>query len=290
MDFSDIIVGTMRLGSWGEKFDESRYQKFIEQCIGIGATTFDHADIYGDYTTEAEFGNVLRKQPSLRGKMELITKCGIRMVAENRPEHRIKSYDCSKAHIIASVENSLKALGTDYLDLLLLHRPDYLLHPDDVAAAFTQLEEEGKVLSFGVSNFSASQFAVLNASYPLQTNQIELSLLHLDPLDDGTLDQCLQHKISPQAWSPLGGGQLFRSDASNVQKIRMIAEMLCEEYSASMDQIMISWLRQHPSKIRPVLGTSKFARVQSAVEALDIQLSRTHWYELLQAATGKTIA
>jgi len=290
-NFSRLIMGTMRLGLWGVNCSTSQWQEFIENCLELGVTTFDHADIYGDYTTEADFGKVLKAQPGLRSQLQIITKCGIRRVCEQRPDHRIKSYDSSKAHIIWSAENSLKELHTDSIDLLLLHRPDWLMQPDEVAEAFRQLQEAGKVKAFGVSNFTPAQFDLLNDRFPLTTNQVEISILHRNSFEDGTLDQCLKHRIHPQAWSPMGGGAIFKEqDNTQVSRIQQVIQSLSEKYNASPDQILLAWLLRHPVGIQPVLGTTKMERVRTAVKALDIQLTQTEWYDLWQAATGAKIA
>ena len=289
--FSPLTVGTMRLGTWGAQMTTSPLAHFIEGCLSLGLRDFDHADIYGDYTTESEFGRVFKEQPTLRDQLQLITKCGINLIGPNRPQHHIKSYDLSQAHILRSVEQSLVNLRTDRIDLLLLHRPDYLLHPQEVAEAFEQLKAAGKVRSFGVSNFSPSQFALLHSFTPLVTNQVEISITHLMSFDDGTLDQCLRHGIQPMAWSPLGGGAVF-TDSGNprAKRIRTVAQRLAAEYTATMDQILLAWLRRHPAGIVPVLGTTKLARVQRAYDALSIALTRQDWYELWQASTGKEVA
>ncbi len=291
IEISSVIAGTMRLGVWGENYNTAKLQEFIEGCIDLGVTTFDHADIYGDYTTEAAFGAVLKAQPELRDRMEIITKCGIRRVCEQRPEHKIKSYDSTAEHIIDSVENSLKELNTEYIDMLLLHRPDYLMDPDDIAEAFEHLNDTGKVETFGVSNFSPSQFELLHDAFPLVTNQIEASVLHRQPFEDGTLDLCLRYGIQPMAWSPLGGGSIYSDNQSEeAQRVLAVADRIAKEHEASSDQILLAWLMKHPSGILPVLGTSKLGRVAAAVAAVEIELSQMEWYELWQAASGQTIA
>ena len=183
-----FMVGTMRMGQWGSKMNASEIEKFIEGCIALDLIDFDHADIYGSYTTEADFGAVLKKRPDLRTQIRITTKCGIKMVSKNRSEHQIKSYDLTKDHIKRSVENSLLALYTDHIDTLLLHRPDYLFDPHEIAAAFTELKNEGKVKYFGVSNFSVSQFELLQEIFPLCTHQVEVSLLHREAIENGVLD------------------------------------------------------------------------------------------------------
>jgi len=288
---SPLIIGTMRLGTWGSKLSTQAYEEFIEGCLELDLIDFDHADIYGDHTTEEDFGKVFKNQPNLREKLRITTKCGIKMVAANRPDHRIKSYDLSKSYIIASVERSLQNLHTDYIDVLLLHRPDYLLDPSDIAEAFAQLKKDGKVHSFGVSNFTPSQFDLLNSATPLVTNQIEVSLLHRNAFEDGTLDQCVKTGTIPAAWSPLGGGQLFQnSDDQQIQTIRKVLSELSEKYQLAADQLLYAWLKKHPAGIIPVLGTSKLERIKKAHEAIHADITREEWYMLWQAAIGTEVA
>ena len=280
----------MRLGKWGAAFNEKETHQFIESCLEMGLTTFDHADIYGDYTTEADFGKALKNRSSLRDKMQIITKCGIRRVCENRPKHRIKSYDSSSGLILESVNHSLTALQTDYIDVLLLHRPDYLMQPADVAWAFEKLHASGKVRAFGVSNFTPSQFDLLHSTVPLITNQVEISLLHRNAFDDGTLYQCLKLGIQPMAWSPLGGGRLFSSEETpQIQRIKAVARPMQEKFNATLDQLLFAWLWRHPSAIIPVTGTTKVERLKAALDAGRITLTREEWYDLWQAASGETI-
>lgn len=281
----------MRLGKWGSNFSTKEYEEFIESCISLKLIDFDHADIYGDYTTEHEFGQVIKSRPDLRKNLRIITKCGIKMKTANRPEHVVKSYDLSKSHIKKSVEASLKNLHTDFIDLLLLHRPDYLMDPNEIAEAFTELKKEGKVLNFGVSNFTPSQFDLLNSITPLFTNQIEVSLLQRKAFEDGTLDQCMKLGVVPTAWSPLGGGLLFKkAETESNKKIQQVLSMLGKKYELSTDQILYAWLRKHPAGIIPVLGTSKIERIKTAIDVLDVTLSHEEWYMLWEAAIGEEIA
>lgn len=287
---SPYIIGTMRLGTWGSNLSTPEYEHFIEGCLDLGLIDFDHADIYGHYTTEEDFGNVLKSRKDLRQKMRITTKCGIKLISENRPEHKIKSYDLTTDHIEASVEKSLASLQTDYIDVMLLHRPDYLFDPYEIAEVFSKLKKEGKVLAFGVSNFSPSQFDLLNSLTPLVTNQVEISLLQRNAFEDGTLDQCQKLKVIPSAWSPLGGGLLFRdSTDSKVKNIQKTLAILAEKYNAATDQILYAWLKKHPAGIVPVLGTSKIERIQAAYKALDISLTHEEWYMLWEAALGREI-
>lgn len=290
ISFSPLIVGCMRLGVWGAQMSTSEYEKFIDACLDMGLKDFDHADIYGHYTTEAEFGEVIKKRPDLKSKIQVTTKCGIKLLTPNRPEIKVHSYDSTKDYIIWSAENSLKLLGLDHIDLLLIHRPDYLMDPAEIAEAFEQLKAEGKVKHFGVSNFTTSQFELLNSYTPLVTNQVEVSLLHRDAFDNGTLDQCLRHKIQPTAWSPFGGGRVFNdSNDEQIIRVRQKSEEIAERYDTTIDQILLAWIMKHPSDIIPVLGSSKTARIASALEATQITLTHEEWYDLWQAATGVDI-
>lgn len=289
--FSPIVIGVMRLGTWGVNMRTDDLERYLDQCLDLGLTDFDHADIYGHYTEEAHFGEVIKRRPDLKQKVEITTKCGIKMIADNRPGHTIKSYDSTASHILQSVENSLKDLGIDEIKLLLLHRPDYLMNPDEVAEAFEQLRNQGKVQHVGVSNFSASQFDLLNSKTPLVTNQIEVSLTHLNALNDGTLNQCLQLGIQPMAWSPFGGGEIFStSENTQIIRIQAIANEIGEKYAATLDQVLLAWVTKHPAGIVPVIGSSKIERVKSALNAAKIELSHEDWYRLLQASTGKEVA
>ncbi len=290
IEFSPFIIGTMLLGKWGQNFSATEVERFIRGCLDLGLNCFDHADIYGHYTTEALFGKVLKKDTELRSKMQLISKCGIKLVSENRPEYKIKSYDSSKEHIIQSVDQSLLHLGTDYLDVLLIHRPDFLMDPEEIQGAVEELKKEGKILAFGVSNFTPSQVDLLQTKTPLVTNQIEISLLHLEAFFDGTLDQCMKLGIRPMAWSPLGGGALFKqSDDTRIQRINVVLEGLEDKYDATKDQLLLGWLRKHPAGIIPVLGTTKLERIQSALGALNVHFEREDWYRLPQASRGEEV-
>lgn len=288
MVLSPVIAGTMKWGVWGAKFSTEAFEAIIAASLEAGVTSFDHADIYGHYTTEAAFGKALT--PSLRHQMQLITKCGIKMVTPNRPAHTIKHYDVSKQHILQSVETSLKNLNTDYIDVLLLHRPSPLLHPDEVAETFTQLHQQGKVKAFGVSNFTASQMMLLHQRYPLAYNQLELSVTHLAPFTDGTLDYCMANHIRPMAWAPLGGGNIFLAENDQHLRITAVADILAEKYQAGTDQILLAWLLHHPASILPVLGTTQSARIQTAMEARHIRLSNEEWFMLWRASTGAEVA
>lgn len=279
---SDIVVGTMRWGIWDANFKTLDYQRMIEKSLELGFTTFDHADIYGDHTTEAEFGEVLKSHPELREQMEIVTKCGILRVCDNKPLHYIKGYDSSKEHILQSAEDSLRQLSTDYIDVLLLHRPDFLMNPDEIGEAFELLYSSGKVRSFGVSNFTKSQVDMLSESVPVGTHQLEISVKALQAFSDGTLDQCTKEGIVPMAWSPLGGGDL---PAALVEELKKWAD----EFGTTPQVIALAWLMQHPAGILPVIGTTKEDHLVKSKEALSIKLDRQQWYSIYQASTGVRI-
>ena len=289
---SRIVFGVMKWGSWGHQLDAQQMLTLIEQSIEAGVTTFDHADIYGSYTTEAAFGEALQLNPSLRQKMQIVTKCGIKLAVPQRQHHRIKSYDTSPEHIRWSVDTALRNLRTDYIDLLLIHRPSPLMDPDRIAEEFEQLRKAGKVRYFGVSNFTPSQFAMLNSRTPLVTNQVEASLLHLAPFTDGTFDQCLERQIMPMAWSPLGGGTIFQQvPGEREQRILEAAKRIIERrgQDIGIDQLMLAWLLQHPAHILPVIGTARVERLRAATDAVHIMMSREEWFELWQASAGSEV-
>jgi predicted oxidoreductase len=287
---SQLVAGVMTWGSWGRQIDTQQMLTLIEQAMEMGITTFDHADIYGGYTTEAAFGEALKRKPSLREKMQIVTKCGIKLVTPNRPSHTIKSYNTGVAHIIESVNRSLKNLQTDYIDLLLIHRPSPLMDPKDIAKAFRWLRQDGKVRFFGVSNFTPSQYELIDQFHDLTTNQVQANLLHRDPFLDGTFDQSILKECRPMAWSPLGGSKMFAKEPTEaVQRIRRVAAGLQEKYEVTLDQLLVAWLLKHPAGIIPVLGTTKAARLEAAVAALDIDLRREEWFMLWEAAAGHEV-
>ena len=285
--FSTFALGLWRLSSWNLNTD--KLLSLINQCLEAGLNTFDHADIYGNYTCEELFGKAIDKKSSLRSNMILVSKCGIKLVSEKRPGHKIKAYDTSKKHIIQSVENSLKALKTDYLDVLLIHRPDPLMDADEIAVAFTYLREKGMVLHFGVSNFLPFQFDLLQSrlGFGLITNQIEASVMTIDAFLNGVLDQCQQFRIKPMAWSPLAGGELFHSHDEKAHKLRILLDEIGKQSGEySLDQVALAWLLKHPSGIIPVLGIGNFNRITKALEAEKLNLTPEQWYKIWVVSSG----
>ncbi|MFK8005508.1 MAG: aldo/keto reductase family oxidoreductase [Saprospiraceae bacterium] len=288
--FAPIIVGTMRLGEWGAKMNLAALEKFVEGCLEMGLNDFDHADIYGHYSTESDFGKLLKLHPSLRQKMQITTKGGICLTTKRKPEFLTNTYNNTKSHLIQQAEDSLRNLETDYLDLYLVHRPDFLMDPYEIAAAFSDLKAQGKVKHFGVSNFTPTQFDILNSIFPLETNQVEISITRLDAFEDGTLLQCQKNQIAPTSWSPLGGGKVFeKTEDEQILRIQKVGNELAKKYGVGLDQILLAWLLKHPSGIIPVIGTSKIARVKSAMDACKIDLTRQEWYLLWKASMGKDI-
>lgn len=288
MDFSEIIIGAMRWGIWGADFSVSETQKMIESCLEENFYTFDHADIYGGYTTEELFGNAFSGMKIPRENIRLISKCGIKMNSEKK-NYAVKSYDYSKNYILNQVDESLQNLKTDYLDLLLLHRPSPLMNPEEIAAAFGILRSSGKVLNFGVSNFSVSQFDLISKYFPyLTTNQIEISVNETKSFTDGTLDQMMMKNLRPMAWSVMGN---YFSDPDSEQNLRIkkILNELCLKYNAEENQLLIAFLRKHPSKILPVVGTSKTENIRKFKESTNITLETEDWFRILEASKGKEV-
>jgi predicted oxidoreductase len=286
-ELSAVVAGVWRMAGWGMGVEER--VRWIEALGELGVTTFDHADIYGDYTVEGLFGEALARAPGLRARVQLVTKCGIKLVSERRPAHAGKAYDTSRAHVVASVEASLRALRTDRIDLLLIHRPDLLMEPDALAATFAGLRAVGKVLHFGVSNHSPSQLALLHRRYPVATNQIEFSPLALDVLADGTLDQCVDLGLRPMAWSPLGGGRLFGAGDARAERTRAALEALGAAYGVGAATAAYAWILRHPSRPVPITGSRRVEAVAEAVAALGVRPTAEEWYAVWEASAGRPV-
>ena len=284
--FSRIISGTMTWGAWGVKMSTSQIKAQIEKYFALGITTFDHADIYGGYTTEAEFGKAFSQINIPRDQLQFITKCGIQMPCESRPL-TVKYYDYSAFHIQKSVENSLTSLNTDYIDLLLLHRPSPLLDVEILTKTIEKLQNQGKIKAFGVSNFTPSQIALLKKGIKLSWNQIECSLTHEIPMFDGTLDFLTAQNIGAMTWSPLGS--YFKENNSQTARIKKCMNSLCDKYDCTEDQILLAWLVAHPSKMYPVVGTTSIQRIENAIAALEIELELVDWFLLLKASQGNEV-
>lgn len=286
-DFSELVQGYWRLADWGMNPQERL--SFLKQHVEMGVTTVDHADIYGNYECERLFGEAIALDKSIRQQIEVVTKCDIHLCGDKTPNRKINHYDTSRAHIIESVNNSLQRLNVEKIDVLLIHRPDALMDAEEVAEAFAELKQSGKVDHFGVSNHSPSQFELLQSRLdkPLVTNQVEINPLNFDVIHDGTLDQMQQKRTRPMAWSCLAGGRLFSGNSAQEIRVRNELEAIRQEVGAqSIDQVIYAWVRTLPSKPLPIIGSGRMDRVESAIEALSIQLTREQWYRVWVASKG----
>ncbi len=243
----------MSWGSWGKRLSGKEQTELIQFCTDNGNITFDHADIYGDYTTEEEFGKAFKNSGIPRESVQLISKCGIQLIGNSR-NITVKHYNYSKEYIIWSAEQSLRKLKTDYLDTFLLHRPSPLMHPDEIAEAVSALKESGKINQFGVSNFLPSQMELLSTKTNISVNQIEYSLSQAKAMQDGTLDYMFKNCIQPMCWSPLG--KVFKEDNAQSKRVKNRLDQLTKKYDVSEETLLLSWILRHPAAISPVIGTT----------------------------------
>ena len=288
LELSRIVAGMWRMGEWDMAVD--RRVAFIEECLTLGVTSFDHADIYGNYGVEELFGAALRAQPSLRDRIELVSKCGIKLLSAKHPGHTIQHYDTGASHIIASAEASLRKLGTDRLDLLLIHRPDPLMDFDEIAAAFTRLQQDGKVRHVGVSNFTRHQFESLNRRIPLSTNQVEFSPLHTAPMFDQTFDGLQDLGVAPMIWSQLGGGRLFDAADERGAALRQTIQDVANRLDKPFCSVVFAWIMRLPCRPIPLTGSGRTAAIREAVLGASIELEREDWFRILRAARGHEVA
>ena len=282
---SEIIAGTMNWGVWDKKLNTQEMIHLINICIENKITTFDHADIYGGYTTETEFGKAFGESKISRDKLQLISKCGIQL--EGSRSNKIKHYDYSKEYIIWSVENSLKNLQTDYLDVLLLHRPSPLMVADEIAEAVEKLKSEGKIIDFGLSNFTNSQTELIRSKTEVSYNQIQFSATHHGPMLDGSLDYMQTHSIRPMSWNPLG--TIFREDSDQTRRLKKLLAKLVEKYEVGSDTILLAWILKHPSNVLPVAGTVNIARIQALMKAVELNLDQQDWFAIWTASMGNKV-
>ncbi len=297
---SRLAYGCWRIGGSCETSEVSpeRQATGVQAVLAAyeaGITLFDNADIYCGGEAERIFGAALRELPDMRQRILVASKCGIRKQGDPQPDAPYR-YDFSQGHIVWSCEQSLKRMGVECIDLYMLHRPDFLWVPEEVAGAFSRLQQSGKVRQFGVSNFKPSQVATLQKAcpMPLVVNQVEISLMRTDCIQDGTLDQCQSEKITAMAWSPLAAGRI----ASNIQidlrdhdhvrrsHLRETLDSIARDHSSSRPVVAIAWLLRHPAKILPVLGSTDPKRIKELTAAVDVVLSREEWYRLLEASQG----
>lgn len=276
----------MSWGSWGKKLPTDAIQNLIHDCVELDITTFDHADIYGDYTTESDFGKAWAQCDIPREKIQLISKCGIQYLSESR-NNKVKHYNYSTAYIIWSVENSLKNLQTDYIDLLLLHRPSPLMQPEAIAEAVQILKNQGKIKNFGLSNFTTSQTQLIAERTKVDANQISFSLSTHQAMHDGSLDHMMLNRILPMAWCPLGHFFDTKDDVNT--RIDLALESMTEKYGATKDQLLLAWIMKHPAGILPVVGNTKKERLLAAVKATKLDLDLEDWFILLVASQGHKV-
>ncbi|MDF2176831.1 aldo/keto reductase [Aliiglaciecola sp. CAU 1673] len=284
LSFSRFIQGYWRLPDW--QLSPQQLVAFIEQGLELGITTTDHADVYGAFTEERLFGQALKLAPHLRDKIEVVSKCNILFPCEQQPSVAVKHYNSDRDYIVAAAERSLREMGIDTLDVLLIHRPDPLMDADAVADAFQSLKADGKVRHFGVSNFSNAQFSLLQSRLPFElvTNQLEISATSSQYLFDGTLDYLQQQRVKPMAWSCLGGGDIFQ--AYEFKELRDCAAKMEDAMGASLDQILLAFVLALPSQAMPIIGSGNIERIRRQIGAADIKLDRQQWFALLEAARG----
>lgn len=285
-NFSRIIAGTMTWGVWGKKYNTIDMAKMIHFCVSNNITSFDHADIYGDYTNESDFGKALTESRIDRSSIQLISKCGIQMKGTSR-NNSIKHYEYSKEYIIWSVENSLKQLQTDYLDLLLLHRPSPLMQADKIAAAIDRLKSDGKILDFGVSNFTPYQSDLIHQKTKISFNQIEFSLTNFEAMTNGSLDHMQMKNIIPMSWAPMGS--YFKADNAKTNNIKKVISDLTAKYDVSEEAMLLSWILKHPASILPVIGTTNPERIKNSIQSLSFEMELTDWFALWTAALEKEV-
>ena len=283
--FSRIVSGTMTWGSWGKQLSQKEMVELMHHCIENGLTTFDHADIYGSYSTEADFGNAFADSGIKREDIQLVSKCGIQLTRGR--DNKINHYQYDKKYIIWSAEQSLKKLQTEYLDLLLLHRPSPLMEPFEMAEALQQLLDSGKIKQVGVSNFTPSQVALLEKAIPVTANQVEFSLTHDEPMYDGTFDDCIANKRLAMAWSPLG--DFFREKNDRTKRIKKVMGPLMDKYGADESQLLLAWILRHPANIYPVIGTTSKERIILSAKAAEMELELQDWFALLVASQGHDV-
>lgn len=277
----------MTWGKWGKQLSTAEMIELMNHCVENNITTFDHADIYGDYTNEEDFGKAFAKSGIDRDNIQLISKCGIQFNVKER-SNRVKHYNYNKDYIIQSVERSLKMLQTDYLDLLLLHRPSPLMNPSEIAEAIDQLKNEGKIKQFGVSNFSPSQIQLIEKNNKVEANQVEFSLTSNGVMNDGSLDDCIANDRLAMSWSPLGS--YFREESKANFRVKEVLAKLTKKYDATEDQLLLAWILKHPSKIHPVVGTATPQRLKLAMDAVAIAMDLQDWFILLEANEGHEVA
>jgi predicted oxidoreductase len=283
---SSIIAGTMNWGEWGKNFNTTEIQQLIETCLSENIFAFDHADIYGGYTTEAAFGKAWAAMKVDRESVRFITKCGIKYVCDQR-NYGIKHYDYSKEYIIWSVENSLKNLQTDYIDVLLLHRPSPLMRAEVIAEAISELKISGKIVHFGLSNFTPSQTDLIRKNTAVTYNQIQFSATHLQPMVNGELDYMQLHNIKPMAWNPLGS--FYKEEIPQTIRLKELLQKLTLKYNLPEDILLLAWILKHPAQIKPVVGTTSLERIKTLHKLENFELELEDWFAIWTESIGTKI-
>lgn len=276
----------MNWGVWDKNLTTSEMANLIHVCLENKITTFDHADIYGGYTTEASFGKALTESKISRDKIQLVSKCGIQHISENR-KNKIKHYDYSKDYIVWSVENSLKNLHSDYLDVLLLHRPSPLMNAEEIAEAVEKLKADGKILDFGLSNFTPSQTDLIRSKTEVSYNQVQFSATDFEAMLNGSLDHMQVNNIRPMAWNPLG--TVFRENTDQTKRLKTLLADLVSKYHVGSDTILLAWILQHPAKIIPIAGTVNVARLQQLFKATEFKLEQEEWFAIWTESMGNKV-
>lgn len=290
---SQMVYGVWRLSEAADTSVNANLAR-IDSCLAQGITTFDHADIYGDYRCEALFGDAVRARPSLRDQIEVVTKTDIMLLSKQWPNTRVKHYDTSPAHVTASVDRSLQRIGVDVIDLMLIHRPDPLCDVGALGACLDNLIDTGKVRGVGVSNYMPWDIDLLQSrmKHRLQTNQIELGLLHTAPFVNGQIAHAQQHAMPIMAWSPLGGGRLHTDASAEGTAAARLTHKLGELAKASgtdVTAVAIAWLMHHPVGVFPVMGSNQTARIDSFAQAYEVKMDRQTWFELYELANGHAV-
>lgn len=287
LSLSRLVYGMWRLGD-DENTSPMHVQAKIEACLSQEITTFDQADIYGDYGAESLLGACLKQAPHLRDKMEIITKCDIIAPVGRYADARVKYYDTSREHIFASVDNSLSNMSIDHIDLLLIHRPDPFMDHHETGKALDDIIASGKVRAVGVSNFKPHDWSLLSSamSNTLLTNQIEASLLKPEAFTNGDIASLQEKGAPPMAWSPLGGGQLF--DEAHT-KLSSVLNTIAKAQDTDIGAVAVAWLLAHPANLIPVVGTNNLNRIKTISNALNVEIDRQTWFELYTAALGKEV-
>lgn len=283
---SPIIAGTMTWGKWGKNLNTKGIISLMETCLKEQISTFDHADIYGGHTTEEDFGKAFSESKIDRSSIQLISKCGIKYISDKR-DYSIKHYDYSEEYIIWSVENSLKNLQTDYLDVLLLHRPSPLMIIDKIVNAIDKLKTQGKIKSFGLSNFTPSQTELIQQKIQVDYNQIRFSATHHEAMIDGSLDFMQLHSITPMSWNPLG--TVFKEENDQAERLKICLEKLSEKYNVDKDVILLAWILKHPSGILPVIGTTNVDRIKNSMKAIDLKMDLEDWFTIWTESMGTKV-